>query len=89
MTTQILCVIQNCQRSQIPSLRFICQSHVIAQAANLERQRLLQWTLAYAGLSASWFLEEDDHQNADLDLFIAELALQALSMGANNHEGIY
>ncbi|UVS60291.1 MULTISPECIES: aminoglycoside phosphotransferase family protein [Nitrosomonas] len=55
----------------------------------MERQRLLQWTLAYAGLSASWFLEEDDHQNADLDLFIAELALQALSMGANNHEGIY
>ena len=69
-------------------LRFIYQSHVIAQAADLERRRLLQWTLAYAGLSASWFLEEDDHQNADLDLFIAELALQALSMEANNRDGI-
>lgn len=70
-------------------LRFIRQSHVIAQAADLERQRLLQWTLAYAGLSASWFLEEGDHQNSDLDLFIAELALQALSMEANNRDGIY
>jgi len=46
-------------------IRFIRQSYVIAQAANLERRRLLQWTLAYAGLSASWFLEDDDRQNAD------------------------
>ena len=34
-------------------IRFIRQSYVIAQAANLKRQRLLQWTLAYAGLSAA------------------------------------
>lgn len=59
--------------------RFILQSHVIAQAANLERRRLLQWTLAYAGLSASWFLEDGDRQNADSDFSIAKLALQALS----------
>jgi streptomycin 6-kinase len=59
---------------------------VIAQAANLERRRLLQWTLAYAGLSAAWFLEDGDRQKADSDFSIAELALQALSTEANNHD---
>ncbi|HNH52843.1 MAG: 3'-kinase [Nitrosomonas sp.] len=70
-------------------IRFIRQSYVIAQAANLERRRLLQWTLAYAGLSASWFLEDDDRQNADSDFSIAELALQALSTEANNHDDLH
>lgn len=69
--------------------RFVRQFHVISQAANLERRRLLQWTLAYAGLSASWFLEDDDRQNADLELSIAALALQTLSTEANNHDGIH
>lgn len=59
---------------------------MIAQAANLERRRLLQWTLAYAGLSASWFLEDNDCQNADSDFSIAELALQVLTTEANNHD---
>ena len=70
-------------------IRFIRQSYVIAQAANLERRRLLQWTLAYAGLSASWFLEDDDRQNADSDFSIAELALQALSTESNNHDDLH
>jgi streptomycin 6-kinase len=39
--------------STIPA-RLLRQSRVIAQAAGLERQRLLQWTLAFAGLSAAW-----------------------------------
>ena len=58
--------------------RFIRQSYVIAQAANLKRQRLLQWTLAYAGLSAAWFLEDSDPGNANSELLIAQLALEAL-----------
>ena len=32
----------------------------IANAANLDRQRLLKWVLAYAGLSAAWSLNEKD-----------------------------
>lgn len=71
------------------SIRFVRQSHVIAQAANLERRRLLQWTLAYAGLSASWFLEDGDRRNADSDLSIAWLALQALSTKADNRGDIH
>jgi streptomycin 6-kinase len=70
-------------------IRFIRQSHVIAQAAHLEQRRLLQWTLAYAGLSASWFLEDGDRQKADSDFSIAELALQALSTEANNHGDLH
>ncbi|SEF85198.1 aminoglycoside phosphotransferase family protein [Nitrosomonas ureae] len=70
-------------------IRFIRQSHVITQAANLERRRLLQWTLAYAGLSASWFLEDGDRQNANSDLSIAKLALQALLWEVNNHDDFH
>jgi streptomycin 6-kinase len=33
---------------------------VISRAANVEPRRLLQWTLAYAGLSASWTLSDGD-----------------------------
>jgi streptomycin 6-kinase len=34
------------------------QVAVVAAAAGLERERLLRWVLAYAGLSAAWLLGE-------------------------------
>ena len=49
------------------------RSEVLAAAASLERQRLLDWTLAFAGLSAAWHLA--DGTPADLDLAVAGLAL--------------
>jgi streptomycin 6-kinase len=54
--------------------RFKKQIEVVAQAAGLERQRLLQWVLAFAGLSAAWFLEDKDDLAAQGQLQAAELA---------------
>lgn len=53
--------------------RFERQVAVLAAAASAERQRLLDWTLAFAGLSAAWHLA--DGTSPDLDLAIARLAL--------------
>ncbi|MBZ6078600.1 aminoglycoside phosphotransferase family protein [Microvirga puerhi] len=54
------------------------RSHMLAQAAGVERTRLLQWTLAFAGLSAAWILDDGDEPT--LDLAIAERAAAELSL---------
>jgi streptomycin 6-kinase len=56
--------------------RFGHQVDVVADAAALDRHWLLKWTLAFAGLSASWHLA--DGEPADLDLAVAGLAAAAL-----------
>lgn len=33
---------------------------VVSDAARVERERLLRWVIAYAGLSAAWLLEDGD-----------------------------
>ena len=48
------------------------QASIVAEAAGLERPRLLQWVLAYAGLSAAWLL--NDGEDAALPLAVAEAA---------------
>ena len=53
--------------------RFERQVAVLAAAASIEPWRLLDWTLAFAGLSAAWHLA--DGTPADLDLAVARLAL--------------
>jgi streptomycin 6-kinase len=53
--------------------RFQRQVAVLATAASVERQRLLDWTLAFAGLSAAWHLA--DGTSPALDLAVARLAL--------------
>jgi streptomycin 6-kinase len=53
--------------------RFERQVALLAATASIERQRLLDWTLAFAGLSAAWHLA--DGTPADLDLAVARLAL--------------
>jgi len=55
------------------------QATVIARAAGLDRTRLLQWILAYAGLSAAWHLE--DETNSELAITIANRAATALNIG--------
>jgi len=52
--------------------RFDHQAEVLTAAASVERRRLLDWTLAFAGLSAAWHLA--DGTSADLDFAIAALA---------------
>jgi len=52
--------------------RFERQVGIVADAAGLDRQRLIHWVLAYAGLSAAWCLE--DGLASEPPLEIAELA---------------
>lgn len=56
---------------------FARRTHLVAEAAGLERARLLRWTLAFTALSAAWIIGDGDDP-AD-DLAVAELALAALS----------
>lgn len=49
----------------------------VCRLAGLEHRRLLQWILAWAGLSAAWFMEEGEA--ADI-LRVAELAARALCL---------
>ena len=45
--------------------------------SRLERQRLLKWILAWCGLSATWFLGDDDPL-AEINLAVAERAIATL-----------
>jgi len=56
--------------------RFVRRVEVVADAAQIEKQRLLRWILAWTGLSAAWFLGDGD--SAAIDLRVAELAAAEL-----------
>jgi streptomycin 6-kinase len=51
---------------------FLRRLEIVTRHASIERQRLLQWILAWCGLSAAWFIE--DGMSAEIDLAIAALA---------------
>lgn len=53
------------------------QIDVIAAATSYDRRRLLQWLLAYAGLSAAWIL--DDGDTPTLEFAVADIALADLA----------
>lgn len=55
-----------------PPERFSRRVEVVAAASGLAPRRLLQWVLAWAGLSAAWHLE--DGSTPDTALAIAQLA---------------
>jgi streptomycin 6-kinase len=57
--------------------RLARQASVVAEAAGLERRRLLRWVLALAGLSAAWAIE--DGAMPASDLAIAEIAAAELA----------
>lgn len=56
--------------------RLARQANIVAEAAGIDRARLLQWVLAYAGLSAAWSLEDGD--DPSLSLRVAEIAAEEL-----------
>ena len=64
-------------RSALAPGRFSRQATVVAEAAGLDRVRLLKWTLAFTGLSAAWILADGDRP--ELDLAVAELAAAELA----------
>jgi streptomycin 6-kinase len=57
--------------------RLARQASVLAEAARLDRVRLLKWILAFAGLSAAWILGDGDDPR--LDRAVAEIAAAELA----------
>ncbi|WP_338867735.1 aminoglycoside phosphotransferase family protein [Myxococcus stipitatus] len=56
--------------------RFARRLDLVLERSGMERSRLLKWILAWAGLSAVWFISDGD--SAEVDGRIAELALAEL-----------
>ncbi|MEJ2009103.1 MAG: aminoglycoside phosphotransferase family protein [Acidobacteriota bacterium] len=56
--------------------RFQRRLEVVSEAAGLERRRLVQWVLAWSGLSAAWLISEGERPVTDLQ--IADLAAAEL-----------
>jgi streptomycin 6-kinase len=50
---------------------------IVTEESGIERTRLLKWILAWAGLSAAWFMNDnlpaDDNLRADIDFEVARL----------------
>nr|VVM52146.1 hypothetical protein PS652_00843 [Pseudomonas fluorescens] len=61
--------------------RFQRRVQIVCEIADLPCQHLLRWIVAWCGLSAAWFLEDDLHENARTPLQVAQLALNALAAG--------
>ncbi|MFN8663698.1 MAG: aminoglycoside phosphotransferase family protein [Thermomicrobiales bacterium] len=59
------------------------QADIVAEATGIDRARLLQWVLAYAGLSASWTME--DGEDPARTLAVADIAAQELAGKHNIH----
>jgi streptomycin 6-kinase len=57
--------------------RLARQASVVAEAAGLDRPRLLRWILAWSGLSAAWLLE--DGERAEIPLAVAGIAAAELA----------
>ncbi len=57
--------------------RLALQAHVVAEATGVQYKRLLQWILAYSGLSAAWSI--GDNEDATLALTVAEIAAAEIS----------
>ena len=48
---------------------------IMVDESGLERRRLLQWVVAWCGLSAAWFLGDGDDAAIDLNIAAQALAL--------------
>jgi streptomycin 6-kinase len=53
--------------------RFLRRLDIVTGSSGITRRRLLQWVLAWCGLSAAWFI--GDGMSAEIDLVIADLAV--------------
>lgn len=61
--------------------RFESRLAIVCEAARIERRRMLEWILAWCGLSAAWFIS--DGESPEIDLQIAALAeAELLRLGA-------
>lgn len=53
------------------------QVAIVAQESNVNRQRLIKWIIAYAGLSAAWLIQ--DKKNPEINFNIIEIAAAELN----------
>lgn len=60
--------------------RLARQVAIVAKAARMERGRLLRWIVAWAGLSASWLIEDGEDEHVEPTLRVAEIAAAELSI---------
>jgi streptomycin 6-kinase len=60
----------------VAALHFKRRLEIVSADAGLDRRRLLQWIVAWSGLSAAWFLS--DGGSPETDFRIAELAVAEL-----------
>lgn len=65
-------------RSATAPTVFARRLDVVVEAADIERERLLKWVLAYAGLSASWCMDDNDADGVALRLAIVNIASRHL-----------
>ena len=49
---------------------------VVANESGIEPTRVLQWVVAWTGLSAAWFIGDGDQRGAEIDLKVNALALR-------------
>jgi streptomycin 6-kinase len=61
--------------------RLARQANVVVESARLERKRLLQWVVAWAGLSAAWLFEDGENDHVESTIRIAEIAAAELDKG--------
>jgi streptomycin 6-kinase len=61
------------QSAAVPG-RLARQAAIVVEEAGIERKRLLQWIIAWSGLSAAWMIE--DGVSAETALAVAETALR-------------
>ncbi|TXI02441.1 MAG: 3'-kinase [Rhizobium sp.] len=59
--------------------RLARQVAIVAEAAQMERERLLRWIIAWAGLSAAWLIEDGKDEHVQPTLTVAEIAAAELS----------
>jgi streptomycin 6-kinase len=63
--------------------RLARQVNIVAEAAQLERKRLLQWIVAWAGLSAAFLIEDGWEAHVGTTIQIAEIAAAELDTSAS------
>ncbi|UGV26148.1 APH(6)-I family aminoglycoside O-phosphotransferase [Rhodopseudomonas boonkerdii] len=56
--------------------RFEARLGIVTEETGIETVRLLEWIVAWTGLSAAWFIGDGDHAGAEIDLQVYALAQQ-------------
>ncbi|MFC5068554.1 aminoglycoside phosphotransferase family protein [Flaviflagellibacter deserti] len=74
-----------CNPEDAPSVpkekdRFLRRVEIVSDMAGIERTRLLRWILAWTGLSAAWWFEDD--MPAEIDMAVGQMAASELGYDA-------